>query len=56
MSAAKAALACLIAFVGALVTASLSHGIGLHEWLVAALAGLAALSGVYITPNRPSRR
>lgn len=53
MSAAKAVLAALIAFVGALITASLTGGIGLHEWLVAALAGLAALSGVYIAPNKP---
>lgn len=52
MSAAKAVLAALIAFVGALVTASLTNGIGLHEWLVAALAGLTALSAVYITPNK----
>lgn len=52
MSAAKAFLACLIAFVGALVTASLSGQITLHEWLIAALAGLTALSGVYMTANK----
>lgn len=55
MTAAKAVLAALVAFVGALVTASLSGQISLHEWLVAALAGLTALSGVYITPNRGRR-
>lgn len=52
MNAAKAVLAALIAFVGALVTASLSGPISFHEWMVAALAGLTGFSGVYVTPNR----
>lgn len=53
MSAAKAVLAGLIAFVGALVTASLTGGIGLHGWLAAVLTGLVALGGVYQVPNKP---
>jgi hypothetical protein len=50
---AKAVVGALIAFVGALVTATLTGGIGLHEWLYAILAGLVALGGVYATPNKP---
>lgn len=52
VTAAKAVIGSLVAFVGALGTASLTGGIGLHEWLAATLAGLGALSTVYVTPNR----
>lgn len=56
MYAAKAILAALIAFVGALVTASMSGPITTHEWLVATLAGLIAGAGVYVAPYAPTPR
>jgi Na+/glutamate symporter len=51
---AKALVGALIAFVGALVTATVTGGIGLHEWLYAVLAGLVALAGVYGTARSRS--
>lgn len=51
MTAAKAILAALVAFVGALAAAAAQDGITLAEWLISAGAGLAALGGVYQLPN-----
>lgn len=53
MSAVKAVLAALIAFVGSLVTATVTGGISTNEWLTAVLAGLVALGAVYGVPNKP---
>lgn len=55
MFMAKAILGAVIALVGSLVTAALTHGIDLHEWLTAILAGLVALAGIFQIPNRPPR-
>jgi hypothetical protein len=53
----KAIVACLIAFVGSLVTATIDgSGITVHEWLAAILAGLVSLGAVFGVPNLPNRK
>jgi hypothetical protein len=49
----KAYLGCVIAVVGSLTDASLDGHLTLHEYLVAAGAGLVALGVVAVAGNKP---
>ena len=50
---AKAIIAAVVTFLGALVTALDSGGISASEWLTALIAFLVAFGAVFSVPNRP---
>jgi hypothetical protein len=53
VTALKAIVAALIAFVGGLAGGATDGHLTLAEWLVAASAGLVALGGVFQVKNAP---